>query len=100
MSTLQITRKMASMRESSSDVFVNLSDQLGGLVLKEEQKLAVEALSRKRCNGRSSHWFREIQISSGNLKKLSNFGQVAMYSHPSFALEGLLLTKLDHYLDL
>ena len=43
MSTLQITRKMASVRESSSDVFVNLSDQLGGLVLKEEQKLAVEA---------------------------------------------------------
>ena len=36
---------MASVvKESSSDVFVNLSDQLGGLVLKEEQKLAVEAL--------------------------------------------------------
>ena len=45
MSTFQITRKMASvMKESSSDVFVKLSDQLGGLVLKEEQKLAVEAL--------------------------------------------------------
>ena len=55
MSTLQITRKMASVRESSRDVFVNLSDQLDGLVLKEEQKLAVEALSRKICNGRSSH---------------------------------------------
>ena len=38
---------MASVRERGSDVFVNLSDQLGGLVLKEEQKLAVEALSRK-----------------------------------------------------
>ena len=59
MSTLQITRKMASVRESISDVFVNLSDQLGSLVLKEEQKLAVEALSRKICNGRSSRWFRE-----------------------------------------
>ena len=45
MSTLQITRKMASVvKESSSNVFVNLSDQLGGLVLKEEQKSAVEAL--------------------------------------------------------
>ena len=32
------------MKESSSDVFVNLSDQVGGLVLKEGQKLAVEAL--------------------------------------------------------
>ena len=50
---------MASVRESIGDVFVNLSDQLGGLVLKEEQKLAVEALSRKTCNGRSSRWFRE-----------------------------------------
>ena len=38
---------MASVIERSSDVFVNLSDQLGGLVLKEEQKLAVEALTRK-----------------------------------------------------
>ena len=64
MSTLQITRKMASVRESSSDVFVNLSDQPGGLVLKEEQKQAVEALSRKKCNGRSSHWFREIHYLS------------------------------------
>ena len=64
MSTLQITRKMASVRESSSDVFVNLSDQLGGLVLKEEQKIAVKALSRKRCIGRSSHWFREIHYLS------------------------------------
>ena len=45
MSTFQITRKMASvMKDSSSDVVVNLSDQLGGLVLKEEQKLTVEAL--------------------------------------------------------
>ena len=45
MSTLQITGKMASVvKESSRDVFVNLSDQVGGLVLKEEQKLAVEAL--------------------------------------------------------
>ena len=36
---------MASVtKESNSDVFVNLSDHLGGLVLKEEQKLAVEAL--------------------------------------------------------
>ena len=36
---------MASVvKESSSYVFVNLSDQLGGLSLKEEQKLAVEAL--------------------------------------------------------
>ena len=43
MSTLQITRKMASVRDSS-DVITNLSDQLGGLVLKEEQKLAIEAL--------------------------------------------------------
>ena len=64
MSTLQITRKMASVRESSSDVFVNLSDQLCGLVLKEEQKLAVEALSRKICNGRSSHWFWKIHYLS------------------------------------
>ena len=32
------------MKESSSDVLVNLSDQVGGLVLKEGQKLAVEAL--------------------------------------------------------
>ena len=45
MSTFQITRKMASVvKESSNEVFVNLSNQLGGLVLKEEQKLAVEAL--------------------------------------------------------
>ena len=45
MSTFQITRKMASvMKESNSDDFVNLSNQLGSLVLKEEQKLAVEAL--------------------------------------------------------
>ena len=45
MSTLQITRKMVSVvKESSSDFFVNLSDQVGGLVLKEVQKLAVEAL--------------------------------------------------------
>ena len=45
MSTFQITRKMTSVvKESSSDVFVNLSDQFGGLSLKEEQKLAVEAL--------------------------------------------------------
>ena len=45
MSTFQITREMASVvKDSSSDVFVKLSDQLGGLVLKEEQKLAVEAL--------------------------------------------------------
>ena len=45
MSTLQITRKMVSVvKESSSDVFVNLSDQVSGLVLKEGQKLAVEAL--------------------------------------------------------
>ena len=45
MSTLQITRKMVSVvKESSSDVFVNLSDQVGGLVFKEGQKLAVEAL--------------------------------------------------------
>ena len=45
MSTLQITRKTVSVvKESSSDVFVNLSDQVGGLVLKEGQKLAVEAL--------------------------------------------------------
>ena len=43
MSTLQITRKMASLRDSS-DVFANLSDQLGGLLLKEEQRLAIEAL--------------------------------------------------------
>ena len=64
MSTLQITRKMASVRGSSSDVFLNLSDHLGGLVLKEEQKLAVEVLSRKICNGRSSHWFREIHYLS------------------------------------
>ena len=32
------------VKESSRDVFANLSDQLGGVVLKEEQKLAVEAL--------------------------------------------------------
>ena len=45
MSTFQITREMASVaKDSSSDVFVKLSNQLGGLVLKEEQKLAVEAL--------------------------------------------------------
>ena len=45
MSALQITRKMVSVvKESSSDVLVNLSDQVGGLVLKEGQKLAVEAL--------------------------------------------------------
>ena len=45
MSTLQITRKMVSVvKESSSDVFVNLSDKVGGLVLKEGRKLAVEAL--------------------------------------------------------
>ena len=45
MSTFQITRKMASVvKESNSDVFVNLSDQLGGFGLKEEQKLAVKAL--------------------------------------------------------
>ena len=45
MSTLQITRKMVSVvKENSSDVFVNVSDQVGGLVLKEGQKLAVEAL--------------------------------------------------------
>ena len=36
---------MASVvKDSKSDVFVKLSDQLGGLVLNEEQKLAVEAL--------------------------------------------------------
>ena len=34
---------MASLRDSS-DVFANLSDQLGGLLLKEEQRLAIEAL--------------------------------------------------------
>ena len=45
MSTLQITRKMVSVvKESGSDVFVKLSDQVGGLVLKEGQKLAVEVL--------------------------------------------------------
>ena len=45
MSTFQITREMASVvKDSSSDVYVKLSNQLGGLVLKEEQKLAVEAL--------------------------------------------------------
>ena len=45
MSTFQITREMASVvKDSSSDVFVKFSDQLGGLVLEEEQKLAVEAL--------------------------------------------------------
>ena len=45
MSTFQITRKMASVvKDSSSNVVVNLSDQLGGLVFKEEQKLTVEAL--------------------------------------------------------
>ena len=48
------------MRESSSDVLVNLSDHLSRLVLKEEQKLTVEALSRKICNGR----FREIHYLS------------------------------------
>ena len=31
-------------KENSGDVFVNLCDQLGGSVLKEEHKLAVEAL--------------------------------------------------------
>ena len=36
---------MASVtKENSSDVFVNLRDQLGRLVLKEEHKLAVEVL--------------------------------------------------------
>ena len=36
---------MASVtKENSGDVFVNLSDQLGSSVLKEEHKLAVEAL--------------------------------------------------------
>ena len=30
--------------ENSGNVFVNLSDQLGGLVLKEKKRLAVEAL--------------------------------------------------------
>ena len=64
MSTLQITWKMASVRECSSDVSINLRDQLGDLVLKEEQKLGVEALSRKRCNGLSSQWFREIHYLS------------------------------------
>ena len=64
MSTIYITRKMASVRESSNDVFVNLSDQLGGLGLEEEEKVAVEALSRKICNSRSSHWFREIHYLS------------------------------------
>ena len=45
MSTPQITRKMVSVvKESSSDIFVNLSDQVAGLALKEGQKLAVEAL--------------------------------------------------------
>ena len=45
MSAFQITRKLASdVKDSSSDVFIKLSDQLGGSVLKEEQKLAVEAL--------------------------------------------------------
>ena len=45
MSTFQITREMASVvKDSSSDVSVKLSDQLGGLVLKEEQKLAVDVL--------------------------------------------------------
>ena len=49
MSTLQITGKMVSVvKESSSDVFVNLSDQVGGLVLKEGQELAVEALLSRR----------------------------------------------------
>ena len=43
MSTLQITRKMVSVvKESSSDVFENLSDQVGGLVLLAS--LAVESL--------------------------------------------------------
>ena len=45
-------------------MFTNLSDQLDSLVLKEKQKLAVEDLSRKRCNGPSSHWFREIHYLS------------------------------------
>ena len=45
MSTFQITRKIVLVvKESSSDVFVNLSDQLSSLVLKEERKLAIEAL--------------------------------------------------------
>ena len=47
-----MTRKMASVvKESSIDVFVNLSDQLSGLVVKEEQRLAVEinALVGKIC---------------------------------------------------
>ena len=36
-------------KENTSDVYLDLSDYLGGLVLKEEQKLAVEALlSEKR----------------------------------------------------
>ena len=36
---------MASVvKESSSNVFINSSNQLGSLILKEEQKLAVEAL--------------------------------------------------------
>ena len=45
MSTFQITREMASVvKDSSSDVSVKLSNQLGGLVLKEERKLAVDVL--------------------------------------------------------
>ena len=45
MSTFQITRKMALVvKESSNDVFVNLSNQHSSLVLKAEQKLSVEAL--------------------------------------------------------
>ena len=48
--------KMDSVtKENNIDVSLDLSDNLGGLVLKEEQKLAVEALlSGKDCNGRSS----------------------------------------------
>ena len=42
MSTFQFTGKMASVvKESSCDVFVNLSDQLGGLVLKQERSIVV-----------------------------------------------------------
>ena len=47
------TREMASVvKDSSSAALVKLSDQLGGLVLKEEQKLAVEALLSGKDNRR------------------------------------------------
>ena len=80
-------------------MFVNLRDQLGGLVLREEQKkLAVDALSRKICNGRSSHWFREIHYLSklrlcqhgldcGCYSVLQYFPRpVAVKTHPSFVV--------------